>query len=451
MKTTAVILAAGQGTRMHSTLPKVLHPLLGRPMVAYSIDAARQATGSQQPVLVIGHGADAVRAAVGDAARLVLQDQQLGTGHAVMQTEPLLKGSTDLVLVCYADMPLLTVETLSRLVQAQQANAGSLTMLTVLSADSRGYGRVLRDTAGQVRAVIEEAHATPEQLAIHELNAGVYCFAADWLWQALHRIPLSPKGEYYLTELVELAGSDGLPVKSLTIEDEAEIIGINTRVHLAEAEAALRDRVNRSWMLSGVTMIDPASTYIEVGVSIGQDTTIWPNTYLRGTTAIGRGCVIGPDAILQDTKVGDGCRVLASVLEKAVLEDYVEMGPFGRLRRGAHLAEHVHMGNFGEIKNSYLGPGTKMGHFSYVGDATIGPGVNIGAGTITCNYDGERKHPTEIGANVFIGSDTMLVAPVKLGEGARTGAGAVVTKDVAPNTLVVGVPARAIRKLEKRD
>jgi bifunctional UDP-N-acetylglucosamine pyrophosphorylase/glucosamine-1-phosphate N-acetyltransferase len=302
-----------------------------------------------------------------------------------------------------------------------------------------------------VQAVVEEAQATPEQLAIRELNTSVYCFRADWLWEALPRIPLSPKGEYYLTDLVGIAAAEGHSVQAIVQEDLNEMIGINTRVDLADAEALLRRRINRNWMLSGVTMIDPATTYIEPGVTIGQDTTIWPNTYLQGNTVIGENCSLGPNAILRDTRVGNGCRVLASVLERAILEDEVDMGPFGHLRKGAHLAQGVHMGNFGEIKNSYLGPGTKMGHFSYIGDATIGPNVNIGAGTITCNYDGEKKHATEIGAKVFVGSDTMLVAPLKLGEGSRTGAGAVVTKDVPPHTLVVGVPARAIRKLEKRD
>lgn len=450
MRITAVILAAGQGTRMRSALPKVLHPLLGRPMVSYAVETAQQATSSK-PVLVIGHGRDDVQAALGDRARFIVQEPQLGTGHALMQVEKLLRGETDLVLVTLADMPLLSEETLRRLVAAQMNNPGPFSLLTVLSDDAHGFGRVLRDSTGRVQAVVEEAQATPEQLAIRELNVSVYCFSAGWLWDALPRIPLSPKGEYYLTDLVEIAVSAGLPLQAMVCEDQTEMIGINTRIHLAEAEAALRSRVNRNWMLAGVTLIDPAATYIEPGVTIGQDTTIWPNTYLHGSTSIGQGCVIGPNTIIHDTTIGNGCRVLASVLERAVLEDHVEMGPFGHLRKGAHLADGVHMGNFGEIKNSYLGPGTKMGHFSYIGDATIAENVNIGAGTITCNFDGERKNHTEIGAGVFVGSDTMLVAPVKLGEGARTGAGAVVTKDVPAETLVVGVPARAIRKLEKRD
>jgi bifunctional UDP-N-acetylglucosamine pyrophosphorylase/glucosamine-1-phosphate N-acetyltransferase len=365
----------------------------------------------------------------------------------VQQAAALLAGQTDLVLVTYADMPLLRAETLQRLVEAQRHNLGVLSMLTNISADARGFGRIVRDHNGQVQAIVEEVDATPEQLAIRELNTGVYCFAADWLWQALPRIQLSSKGEYFLTDLVAIARQDGHDIQAVTIEDDEEIIGINTRVHLAEASRLMQRRINQAWMLAGVTLVDPAATYIEPGVEIGPDTTIWPNSHLQGSTRIGQGCTIGPNTIVQDTQIGDRCRVLSSVLEQAHLEAGVEIGPFGHLRKGAHLAEGVHMGNFGEVKNSYLGPGTKMGHFSYLGDATIGANVNIGAGTITCNYDGKKKNPTEIGDDVFIGSDTMLVAPVTLGKGARTGAGSVVTKDVPPDTLVVGVPARPIRKL----
>ncbi len=448
MKISAVILAAGQGTRMRSKLPKVLHPLLGQPMAWHALETARQVTGSQ-PVMVIGHGAGAVRQALGpQAASYVVQEPQLGTGHAVMQAEPLLRDVSDLVLVTYADMPLVSPDTLRQLVAVHQMDPAVITMVTVIAADPRGFGRILRDASGQVQAIVEEAQATPEQLAIGELNASVYCFSAGWLWPALHRIPLSPKGEYYLTDLVGLAVADRLPVQALVADDPAEMIGVNTRVHLAEAEALLRRRINQQWMLQGVTMINPEATYIEPGVSIGPDTLLWPGTYLRGSTTIGSGCELGPNTIIHDSQVGDACTILASVLEGATLEDHVEVGPFARLRKGAHLATGVHMGNFGEVKNSTLGPGTKMGHFSYLGDATIGAEVNIGAGTITCNFDGTHKHPTEIGEGAFIGSDTMLVAPVKIGAGARTGAGAVVTRDVPPFSLAVGVPARTIRKLE---
>ncbi|MBU2611253.1 MAG: bifunctional UDP-N-acetylglucosamine diphosphorylase/glucosamine-1-phosphate N-acetyltransferase GlmU [Chloroflexi bacterium] len=448
MKATAVILAAGQGTRMRSDLPKVMHAVCGQPMIYYAIQAAKAAS-SEPPVVVIGHAADAVKDYVHDSARLVFQKKQLGTGHAVLQAESFLRGKSYYVIVTYADMPLLRAETLSRLVETQGANPGPITLLTVIADDPRGFGRIIRKPDGSVAAIIEEAQASPEQLTIQELNVGAYCFSADWLWEALHRIPLSPKGEYYLTDTVELAVKAGLPVQALLLDDPLEAIGINTRVHLSEAETAMRQRINAAHMLAGVTLINPQMTYIEAGVTIGLDTVIWPNSYLQGGTRIGENCEIGPDSILRDTVIGQNCVVLASVLEGAILEDNVDVGPFAHLRKGAHLCTGVHMGNFGEVKDSTLGPGTKIGHFSYIGNATIGPNVNIGAGTITCNYDGVHKHPTQIGADVFIGSDTMLVAPVKLGDRSRTGAGAVVTKNVPEDTLVVGMPARAIRKLEK--
>jgi bifunctional UDP-N-acetylglucosamine pyrophosphorylase/glucosamine-1-phosphate N-acetyltransferase len=450
MKTTAVLLAAGYGTRMKSDLPKVLHQVVGKPMLFYGLEAARQA-GTETPVLVVGYGAEAVKGVVSAAAQYVLQEQQLGTGHAVMQAESLLKGKTDYVIVTYADMPLLRAETLKRLVETQQANPGPISMVTVIAEDPRGFGRIIRKPDGSVAAIVEEVAATPRQLEVKELNVGAYCFSADWLWEALHRIPLSKKGEYYLTDTVELAVKSGLPVQAIVLEDMIETIGINTRVHLAEAEAAMRQRINRAHMLAGVTMIDPASTYIEPDVEIAPETILWPNSYLHGKTSIGRGCTIGPNTIIRDTQIAQNCKVLFSVLDGAVLEESVDVGPFARLRTGAHLGKGVHIGNFGEVKDSTLGPGVKMGHFSYIGNATIGAGTNIGAGTITCNYDGEKKNPTVIGKNVFIGSDTMLVAPVYLGDGARTGAGSVVTRDIPADTLAVGVPARAIKKLPHKE
>lgn len=448
MKLSAVILAAGQGTRMKSNLPKVLHLLLGKPMAWYALEAARQVT-RETPVMVIGHGAEQVRQVLGDQAEYVLQEPQLGTGHAVMQAEPVLVGKSDLLLVTYADMPLLASETLVRLVEVAGAHNGPISMLTVTADETRGFGRILRDATGQVSGIVEEAQASPEQLNIHELNPGVYCFRAAWLWKALKHITLSPKGEYYLTDLVGMAVAEGHTIQTIKVENSDEVIGINTRQHLAQAEALLRQRINNQWMLAGVTLIDPANTYIEPEVTLGQDTILWPGTYLQGNTQVGAGCVIGPNTIIRDTRVGDNCTLLASVLESALLENHVEMGPYCHLRKGAHLSTGVHMGNFGEVKNSTLGPGAKMGHFSYLGDATVGADANIGAGTITCNFDGTHKYATEIGEGAFIGSDTMLVAPVKIGAGAKTGAGAVVTKDIPPNSLAVGVPARVIKELKK--
>jgi len=442
MTLASVILAAGQGTRMKSDLSKVLHPLAGRPLALHAV-AIAQAVTDVEPVLVVGRDAEAVREAVGDDAVFVEQAEQRGTGHAVLQARETLRGRTDLVLVTYADMPLLTVGTLRRIVERQRENAGPITMLTLVDENPRGFGRVLRDASGAVTHIVEEAVATPEQLAIKELNAGVYCFDADWLWDHVDRIPLSlPKREYYLTDMIGMAVAEGLRVEAVLTPDARETLGINSRVHLAEAESALRQRINEGWMLAGVTIIDPATTYIEPGVTIGRDTTLWPNTHLRGQTAIGERCAIGPNAIIEDCQIGHSCKVLASVLEQAVMENDSNIGPFGHLRKGARLCEGAHMGNFGELKNSTLGPGAKMGHFSYLGDAEVGAEANIGAGTITCNYDGARKHKTVVEEAAFIGSDTMLVAPVTVGKGAKTGAGSVVTRDIPEGAVAYGVPAR---------
>lgn len=447
MELSTLILAAGQGTRMKSSMPKVLHKLLGEPIAWYSLQAARK-LNPHKPVMVIGFGAEQVQQVFGDQAEYVLQEQLLGTGHAVMQAERLLRGKSDLLLVIYGDMPLLTGETLNGLVVKAESNNDPITMLTVTTDEPRGFGRILRGANGQVVGIVEEAQATPKQLQIHELNPGVYCFRTSWLWPALRRITRSPKGEYYLTDLVGLAVADGYQVQSLSVTDPTEVIGINTRLHLAQAESLMRKRINDQWMLSGVTMIDPGSTYIEPKVTLGPDTILWPGTYLRGDTQLGSGCVIGPNTIISDTHIGENCTVLASVLECSTLEDHVEMGPYCHLRKGSYLSTGVHMGNFGEVKNSTLGPGTKMGHFSYMGDAQVGADVNIGAGTITCNFDGSQKFATEIGEGAFIGSDSMLVAPVKIGAGAKTGAGAVVTRDIPPHSLAVGVPARVIKELK---
>ncbi len=450
MRVIAVLLAAGQGMRMKSSAPKVLHPLCGKPMLWHVMEALKDAT-TEKPVIVVGHGAEDVTKYLSDSAQTVLQEPQLGTGHAAMQAEALLQGKTDYVIVTYADMPLLRGETFQRLVETQRLNPGPFSLLTVIADDPRGFGRIVRKPDGTVEAIVEEYVATPEQQQIKELNVGAYCFKADWLWEALHRIEKNPKkGEYYLTDIVEIAVRDNLPVQAVVHDDFIETIGINTRVHLSEAETALRQRINRGHLLNGVSMMDPATAYIEAGVKIGRDTMIMPNTYIHTETEIGEGNVIGPNTIIRDSKIGNRNKILASVIEGAVIEDDVDIGPFARLRKGAHLKSRVHIGNFGEVKDSTLHEGVKMGHFSYIGNATIGARTNIGAGTITANYDGEKKHNTEIGEDVFIGSDTMLVAPLKLGDGARTGAGSVVTKDVPEDTLVVGLPARAIKKLERK-
>ena len=443
-----VILAAGQGTRMRSSLPKVLHPIAGKPMIRYVVDHAAGLT-DRPPVVVVGVGADAVRAELGESVTYVVQPEQLGTGHAVAQTRPVLEGQVRHILVCYADMPLLRAETLRRLVEMQASNDGPMTILTVISEDSMGFGRVLRDESGRILRIVEEKVATPEQLQIRELNAGVYCFREDWLWEHLDRLSLSPVGEYYLTDLIGMASDEGQQVLAYTIHDVEEVQGVNNRIHLARAEAIVRRRINQRWMLEGVTFIAPDVTYVDETVEIGRDTVIHPNTHLRGETSIGEGCEIGPNAVIRDSRIGDRCRVFASVVEEAVMEQDSAVGPYAHLRQGAHLESGVYVGNFGEVKNSHLGPGTRMGHFGYLGDAQVGANVNIGAGTITCNYDGERKHPTEIGDDVFLGSDTLLIAPVRIGRGARTGAGSVVTHDIPEGELAYGVPARVKKKRER--
>ncbi len=445
MKTDVIVLAAGKGTRMMSGTPKPLHPLMGKSLIEHVLSAV-QPICDHPPLLVIGHGGEEIQHKLKGTARFVIQEELLGTGHAVQQAESTLKDNSDLVLVVYGDMPLVQPQTLMNLVEAQKGHTGPMTILTLVEKDPRGFGRVVRDDMGKIQAIIEEADATPDQLTINELNAGMYCFQADWLWESINQLPLSAKGEYYLTDLVGLAVEGGKEVASVQVEESWELLGINNRVHLAEAGRILQEQINQAWMLSGVSILDPQTTYIDMDVQIGQDTIIFPNTFLQGKTVIGKNCLIGPGTRVYDSLIGDHCEIEFSVVEESRLEDNVDIGPFSHLRRGAHLAPGVHVGNFGEIKDSYLGEGSKMGHFSYVGNAQVGKEVNIGAGTITCNYDGEEKHQTIIRDGVFIGSDTMLVAPLEVGENATTGAGSVVTKDVPPDTVVVGIPARQIRK-----
>jgi bifunctional UDP-N-acetylglucosamine pyrophosphorylase/glucosamine-1-phosphate N-acetyltransferase len=446
MTIATVIMAAGKGTRMKSDLPKVLHKVGGRTLIEHAL-ALASAVSDLTPLVVVGHGADAVQAVVGERADCVLQTEQLGTGHAVLQAHAALAGKADWVLVWAADMPLFHTDTLRRVADAQSKNSGALTLLTVQVQDPRNFGRIVRDESGNVLAIVEEALCTPEQATIREVNPGLYCFSADWLWTHLPKLKISPKGEYFLTDLLAMAVEQGQRVVAVSTPNEIECIGINTRVHLAEAETAMRERTNRYWMEQGVTIQDPNSTYIDVTAQIGIDTIIYPNTHIQGNSSIGTGCAIGPNTIIYRSQVGNACKVFSSVVEEARLENNVQIGPFGHLRKGAHLADGVYLGNFGEVKNSYLGTDVKMGHFSYVGDATIGARTNIAAGTITCNFGADhKKHRTEIGEDVFIGSDTMLVAPLTLGDRARTGAGSVVTKDVPADSLAVGVPARILKK-----
>jgi bifunctional UDP-N-acetylglucosamine pyrophosphorylase/glucosamine-1-phosphate N-acetyltransferase len=438
-----VILTAGESTRMKSKTNKVLHPLAGRPMIQYVVSVGER-LGLSKPVLVVGHNAEQVQALLGDQALYVRQRERLGTGHAVQQAQRLLGDETDTVLVLYGDSPLISEGTLQAMVDRHWTTEAAVTILTFRPPDPARYGRIVRGRDARVRAIVEWKEASPEIRAIQEVNSGILCFQADFLWPSL--VELQPKhGEYYLTDLVEMAVAQGRSVAAQEA-DPKEVLGVNDRVELAQAEAILRRRINECWMRAGVTILDPAATYIDADVEIGQDTVIYPNTHLQGATRIGSDCRIGPSTVIRNSSLGAHCEVRQSVVDEAVLEDAVEVGPFSHLRPDTFLGQGVHVGNFSEVKNSRMGPGTKMGHFSYVGDAEIGVEVNIGAGTVTCNYDGVRKYRTIIEDGAFIGSDVMLVAPVRIGCGAHIGAGSVVTHDIAPHCVAYGIPARVRRE-----
>lgn len=444
-----IILAAGEGTRMNSQYPKVLHPVAGAPMLSHILRTAR-ALDPSQTVVVVGHEAQQVQAVFSNGLTYAEQAEQLGTAHAVLQARDYISDAAEAVLVLYGDTPLITTDTLAEMCERHAATRPAITMLTTCIDDPTGYGRIIRDAGNRLVGIVEEAVATDAQKAIQEINPGFYLFDTEWLWPGLERVERSPAGEYYLTDLVELAVADGCTVEALVADDPRETLGVNTRAQQAEAEAVIRGRIRQQWLDAGVTMIDPSSTWIDADVEIGPDTVLYPDTYLQGQTTIGEQCELGPGTLIRDSVLGDRCQIIFSMIEEAVLEDEVDVGPYSHLRRGAQLGRGVHIGNFGEIKNSTLGPGVKMGHFSYLGDATVGAEVNVGAGTITCNYDGEKKHPTTIEERAFIGSDTMLVAPVTVGAESRTGAGSVVTRDVPPRSLAYGVPAR-VRETEDSD
>lgn len=442
-----IILAAGQGTRMKSTRPKVLHTLAGRAMIDYVIDAVSSISSRLRPIVVIGFGAEEVQRTIGDRVEYVRQTEQKGTGHAVLQASQKIDPRAETVLVVYGDTPFITAQTLKNLVNARTQASAKIALLSFQPIDpANNYGRIIRDEAGNITSIIEYKELTGQQRHIDEVNAGPVCYETQWLLDHLPRLqPQTGHGELYLTDLVGLAAKENETIATQP-GAELEVMGINDRVELARAEDILRERINQHWMLQGVTLIDPARTYIEASVTIGIDTVILPNTSLEGRTSIGTDCVIGPNSIVRDSQIGNHCEITASMIESATLEDQVDVGPFSHMRKGAYLAYGVHVGNFAEVKNSKLGAGTKQGHFSYLGDATIGSNVNIGAGTITANFDGEKKLPTEIGDNTFIGVDTLIVAPIKIGKDAKTGAGSVVTHDVADDELVYGVPAKSQKK-----
>jgi bifunctional UDP-N-acetylglucosamine pyrophosphorylase / glucosamine-1-phosphate N-acetyltransferase len=436
-----VILAAGQGTRMRSRLPKVLHPVAGLPMVRQVVELGR-GVDPASIVLVVGHAAEQVIAAAGDGVSVVHQTEQLGTGHAVLQAREALRGRSDLVVILLGDTVLVRPETIRSMVAA--ARRATLVLLTAVVEDTTGYGRVKRDREGRIVGFVELRDDIPEHEALREIWGGVMVARAEWLWEHVGRLPPGATGEIFLPDLVTVAAAQGLAVDAVRLEDPSEVWGINTQAQLADANRILLERIRRRWLEAGVRMLDPGSVYVESTVELEPDVVVHPNTHLQGATRIGAGTEVGPNSIVRDSIIGRGCRVVASMLEEARVGDAVTIGPFAHLRPGARIEDGVELGNYAEVKASTIGAGTRMHHFSYVGDAEIGRDVNIGAGTITVNYDGKRKHRTVVGDGAFIGSDTLLRAPLVVGEGATTGAGSVVTRDVKPGQLVVGVPARPV-------
>ena len=442
-----VVLAAGDGKRMKSRLTKVLHQVCGKELVRYPVDLMKE-SGVTRVVVVVSLGnRQAVQELLGNQVEYVTQTELKGTGDALSKARVLLQGQAENVLVLTGDAPLVRLESVKPLMAAHADSSRDMTFLTCRTASAKDFGRVARNEKGQVVKIVEAADQTGFTDEITEVNGSVYCFRDGWLWENLDDIPTAANGEKYITSLVEIGSSRDGAVEANLTEDPAELMGVNDRLQLSQVEEILRQRIREQWMLSGVTMPHPASVYIDAGASIGQDTVILPNTSIVGSSVIGEDCEIGPNSVIRDSTIGRGCRATASVLEEATMEDGANIGPFSHLRPGAYLESGVHLGNFVEVKESRFASGAVMGHFGYVGDASIGAGTNLGAGMVTCNYDGKDKHRTDIGENAFIGCDTMLVAPVTVGSGAITGAGAVVTKDVPAGRLAVGVPA----KIRSRD
>ncbi|MDH4334689.1 MAG: bifunctional UDP-N-acetylglucosamine diphosphorylase/glucosamine-1-phosphate N-acetyltransferase GlmU [Chloroflexota bacterium] len=436
------MLAAGQGTRMRSRVPKVLHQLAGRTMIDHVLDTLA-AAGVEQVVVVTGHAAEAVEDGVAGRASTARQEPQRGTADAVRVGLARLPASITQVIVAMGDAPLVPVEVYVALIGAQ-ASGHEIALLSARMADSTGYGRIVRRAAGEVTAIVEERDADAATRAIDEVNAGTYCFDAVWLRENVARAPASASGEHYLTDLVGLAVADGRRVTALPAPRPELAMGINDRVGLAAAERILRNEIAERHMRAGVSIVDPASTFIDATVQIEADARIEPFTILRGETTIAADAVIGPHAQIWDSTIGSRTSVWSSVIESSSVAEDVQIGPYSHVRPGCQIGPRCRIGNFAELKKTSVGAGTQQHHFSYLGDAEVGEEVNIGAGAVTANYDGHTKHRTVIGDGAFIGVDTMLRAPVTVGPGARTGAGAVVTRDVAPGKTVVGMPARPI-------
>lgn len=434
-----IILAAGKGTRMKSDLVKVLHPLAGFPMLGLVLKVARLLQ-PERLLVVIGYQKELVRQrfAAPDII-FVDQDEQLGTGHAVLMTAPALQSFQGTILILSGDVPLLTEDTLKNLIKFHKENQNVISLLTTCLENPKGYGRVIKDKKGQILRIIEEKDLRPGEEASQEINSGIYCVQTDFLFSALKNLnDQNAQQEYYLTDIVEKGIKQNKKVGAFLIQRNSEVMGINTRQDLARATQILKEKIAERHMLAGVTLLDPQNTYIDYEVEIGRDTVIYPNCYLLGNTSLGQNCVIEPGCKIADSKIGNYVTIKAtSVINGSVLEDRVEVGPFAHLRAQTILREGSRIGNFVEVKKSIIGKGTKANHLSYIGDATLGERINVGAGTITCNYDGKKKNPTYIEDEVFIGSNTALVAPIRIGQKALIGAGSTITKEVPPETLAV--------------
>ncbi|MEP7360167.1 MAG: bifunctional UDP-N-acetylglucosamine diphosphorylase/glucosamine-1-phosphate N-acetyltransferase GlmU [Chloroflexota bacterium] len=450
----AVILAAGLGTRMKSRTPKVLHPICGRPMLAYVVDAARAATNAK-PIVVYSPQTDGIRAAFENEADFALQKRPQGTGDALAAAVAALPRDTTEIVVLSGDVPLIEAASVTHMLEARREHDAPMAVAVVEMEDPAGYGRVQIGPRGTIKRIVEEKDANARQRDNHVINGGLYAFDVVWLRTAILRLTKSPTtGELYLTQLVELAMADGHPAIAVDQPDESdwesELAGINDRADLAEIQLYLQYTILQRLMTDGVSIQDPGSVTIEAEVQIAQDVTIESNVILRGKTRIGRDTVIKSGSQLMDAKVGERCVVWSSVIEQSEIGDDVKVGPFAHLRGGTLVGDGAEIGNFAEQKNTRFGASSKQHHFSYLGDAEVGKKVNIGAGTVTANYDGERKHKTIIGDGAFIGSDSILRAPLTVGEGAYTGAGSVVTRDVPPGKLAVGVPARIRERLVRK-
>lgn len=454
-----LILAAGLGTRMKSQKAKVLHELGGHPLIVH-VTRKAHALDHQKIYIVVGHQAAEVEAAVrrelgsdDDAAVFVIQKQQRGTGHAVMSAGEALRGSNSTLLVLSGDVPLVRVETLQKFVDYHHAKGASCSILTVKLENPTGYGRMVRDASEDFARIVEHKDATPEERLIREINSGIYCFDTTKLFNALREIkPANQQGEYYLTDVPAILAASGEKIAIYVHQDAREVSGINTRADLAEFENLLRRGTIRGLMMEGVTFIDPSHAYVSSEAQIGQDCVIYPDVLIEGNTVIGAGCVIRSGSRITNSKIGTNVVIKDHcVIVDSEIDSHCSVGPFAHLHTNTRLEERSAIGNFVEVKKSRMGRGSKSKHLTYLGDATIGEGTNIGAGTITCNYDGKNKHETIIEDNVKIGSDTMLVAPVTVGRGSITAAGSVVTRDVPPDSLVAGVPAVVKKKLKNSD